>query len=40
MSEELKCDDLCIITWDKDGIVEEKGKKVKYISLGKWLTNS
>ena len=39
-SEELKCDDLCIITWDKDGIVEEKGKKVKYISLGKWLTNS
>ena len=38
-SEVLKCDDLCVITWDKDEIIEVKGKKIEYIPLWKWLIN-
>jgi predicted AAA+ superfamily ATPase len=38
-SEVLECNDLCVITWDKDEIIEVKGKKIEYISLWKWLIN-
>jgi len=36
-SEVLKCDELCVITWDKDETIEKKGKKIECISLWKWL---
>ena len=36
-SEELKCDNLSIITWDYEGIEEFKNKKIKFIPLWKWL---
>ena len=36
-SQELGCDDLIIITWDKEGEEIFKGKKVKLIPLWKWL---
>lgn len=36
-SEELKCDDLSIISWDYEITKEFKGKKIKFIPLYKWL---
>jgi len=36
-SEELKCNNLLIITEDKEGEEKVKGKKIKYIPLWKWL---
>lgn len=36
-SKELNCDDLEIITWDKEEIEEIKGIKIKFIPLWKWL---
>ncbi|MEO0102888.1 MAG: ATP-binding protein [candidate division WOR-3 bacterium] len=36
-SEELKCNDLLVITWDKSGEEEIKRKRVKFIPLYKWL---
>ena len=36
-SIELKCNNLVIITNDKDGEERINGKKIKYISLWKWL---
>lgn len=33
----LKCDDLLIITWDKEGEEVVDGKKVKIVALWKWL---
>ena len=36
-SKELKCNDLTIITWDKEDLEKVKGKKITYIPLWKWL---
>ena len=36
-SEELKCNNLSIITWDYEAEDEFKGKKIKFIPLWKWL---
>lgn len=36
-SKELKCNNLIIITWDKEGHEKIKGKKIVYIPLWKWL---
>ncbi len=36
-SEELKCDDLLIITGSHEGVEEIKGKTVRFIPLWKWL---
>ena len=36
-SGELKCDDLALITWDREEIGEINGKKIKFIPLWKWL---
>lgn len=36
-SDELKCRDLEIITWDKEGIEKIKDKEIKYIPLWSWL---
>ena len=36
-SEELKCDNLLIITWDYEAVEIVSGKNVRYVSLCKWL---
>jgi hypothetical protein len=36
-SEELKCNNLLIITWDEEGEEKIKGKKIIYKPLWKWL---
>ena len=36
-SEELKCNNLLVITEDKEGIETIKKKKIKFIPLWKWL---
>ena len=36
-SEELKCDNLMLITWNHDGPVEYKGKSIRIISMDKWF---
>jgi len=36
-SEELKCNNLLIISHDKEGEEKTKGKKIKYVPLWKWL---
>lgn len=36
-SQELKCNNLLIITWDEEKEEKIKGKKIKFISLWKWL---
>jgi len=36
-SKGLECEDLLVITWDQDGIVERSGKKVKVMQLWRWL---
>lgn len=36
-SAELKCNDLEVITWDKDAIEKIKDKEVKYVPLWNWL---
>lgn len=36
-SEELKCDDLLVITWDYEAEEVFKGKNVKFVPLWKWL---
>jgi len=36
-SEELKCDDMLVITWDYEAEEEFKGKQIKIIPLWKWL---
>jgi predicted AAA+ superfamily ATPase len=38
-SELLKCDDLLVITWDYEDVVEITNKKIKFVSLWKWLLN-
>lgn len=35
-SNELRCDDLVLVTWDLEGEMDEKGKKIKMIPLWKW----
>ncbi|MFZ2970490.1 MAG: hypothetical protein WA063_05045, partial [Minisyncoccia bacterium] len=35
--EELKCDDLLIITWDEETEEKISGKIIKFIPLWKWL---
>lgn len=37
-SEELKCNDLMILTWDYENVEEFGGKKIKFIPVWKWLT--
>jgi len=34
-SQELKCDNLTILTWDKEGEEKIKNKKIKFIPLWK-----
>ncbi len=36
-SEELRCDNLLIITWDYEGVEIVSGKNIRYVSLCKWL---
>lgn len=36
---ELKCDDLLIITWDQEGIMEKDGKTIHVIPYYKWCQN-
>jgi len=36
-SEELKCKDLLIITWDYEGELEAEGRRIKCLPLWKWL---
>jgi predicted AAA+ superfamily ATPase len=36
-SEELKCDNLMLISWNHDGSVEYKGKSIRIISMDKWF---
>jgi len=36
-SQELNCNNLLLITWDRDEKKEIKGKVIKYIPLWKWL---
>ena len=36
-SEELKCDNLMLITWNHDGSVEYRGKSIRIISMDKWF---
>jgi len=36
-SEELKCKDLLMITWDYEDEVRSDNKKIKCIPLWKWL---
>ena len=38
-SEELKCDNLLIITWDYEAVEIVSGKNIRYVSLCKWLLN-
>jgi len=35
--EELRCDNLLLITWDRDEVKNIKGKDIKYVPLWKWL---
>ena len=35
-SEELKCDNLLLLTWDKDEFVTYKNKSVRIISMRNW----
>jgi predicted AAA+ superfamily ATPase len=39
-SEELKCDDMLVITWDYESEEEFKGNRIKIIPLWKWLLES
>ncbi len=36
-SEELRCDNLLIITWDYEAVEIVSGKNIRYVSLCKWL---
>ena len=36
-SEELKCDNLLLITWDQEDSVEYKGKHIRIVSLVEWF---
>ena len=36
-SEELKCDNLWLITWDQEDSVEYKGKHIRIVSLVEWF---
>lgn len=36
-SDELKCSDLLVITWDYEAEEEISGKKIKFVPLWKWL---
>jgi len=35
--EELRCDNLLVVTWDHEEIVKARGKEIKFIPLWKWL---
>ena len=37
-SEELKCNNLLLITWDKDDYIEYKGKCIRIASVYRWLS--
>ena len=36
-SEELKCDNLMLISWNHDGSFEYRGKSIRIISMDKWF---
>lgn len=36
-SEELKCDDMLVITWEYEGEDKLNGKKIRFLPLWKWL---
>ena len=33
----LNCDNLTLLTWDSEGVIEYQGKKIEKIPLWKWL---
>jgi predicted AAA+ superfamily ATPase len=35
----LKCNDLLVITWNYEDIVEISNKKIKFVPLWRWLLN-
>ena len=39
-SEELKCDNLLILTWDYEELREVQNKQIQFLPLWKWLINS
>lgn len=39
-SEELKCNNMFVITWDREKIEKYKNKKIKLLPLWKWLLES
>ncbi|MCK4614447.1 MAG: ATP-binding protein [Thermoplasmata archaeon] len=39
-SDESGCDNLLILTWDKEASESIKGKQIAYLPLWKWLTNA
>ncbi len=38
-SNELRCKNLKVITWDYEDVEQIEGREIKYISLWKWLLN-
>ena len=36
-SEELKCDNLLLITWDQEDSIEYKGRSISIVSMEKWF---
>ncbi|MEO2151727.1 MAG: ATP-binding protein, partial [Thermococcus sp.] len=36
----LNCRNLTVVTWEEEGIEEIRGKKVRFVPLWRWLTES
>ncbi len=36
-SDALRCDDLTILTWDHEEILEREGKKIEFVPVWRWL---
>jgi len=36
-SSELACDNLLVVTRDRTGVEERRGKKIRFVRLGDWL---
>jgi len=36
-TEELKCNDMLVITWDEEGEEDFKGRSIRFVPLWKWL---
>ena len=33
----LHCDELLVLTWEQEGAISEKGRKIRLLPLWKWL---